>query len=98
MAHYAWIITADQIDEGAAVGTMGPATITPWQEEALTAGKGHTFYLLDDDGERYYKGRAVWNPRFEGHEDQVFGPLDDFGAPNAGCTLIRWHGRPEWDN
>lgn len=30
-------------------------------------------------------------------DDFVYGPLRDFGAPNAGCTDIRYTGRKEWD-
>lgn len=99
MSDYAWIITTDHLareGERSDAGKVGPRTITPEQIAALAAGKGRTFYLYDDDRERYYSGRAIWSPDFEGTEQQVFGPLDDFGAPNAGCTLIKWHGDADY--
>lgn len=38
------------------------------------------FRMLDDDGDVYYYGVMT--------QDACFDPLDDFGAPNAGCTSI----------
>ena len=40
--------------------------------------------MYDDDGELYYTGFMVL---FDGGDE--FGPLEDFGGPNAGCTEIR---------
>lgn len=99
---YGWIINkdylADQLgDDYDDTGVMGPRNISEKMEADLKAGKGYTFYMYDDDGERYYKGRAIWDAEDEGSEEACFGPLDDFGRPNAGCTLIKWHGHPEWD-
>jgi hypothetical protein len=38
--------------------------------------------MKDDDGDVYYLGKCS-------HRD-VFAPLDNFGAPNAGCTSIEY--------
>jgi hypothetical protein len=45
--------------------------------------------MLDDDGTPYYYGRSSLID---------FGPLDDFGGPNAGCSTIEYlnqHG--DWE-
>jgi len=44
----------------------------------------HLFRLFDDDGELYYEGLFLGDRESE----LAFRPLDDFGAPNAGCTRI----------
>jgi hypothetical protein len=69
-----------------------------------------TFKMHDDDGELYYTGRmltdeietiepAGWNggPLSSVSEAACFGPLGDFGTPNAGATLIEYLGHPEMD-
>lgn len=40
------------------------------------------FRMYDDDGILYYEGRM--NQYCDGFE-----PLNDFGTPNAGCTMIK---------
>lgn len=91
---YAWTITADYLDgpESSDIGIEGPSHAT---EATLAAarkgGKGTaTFYLYDDDGERYYAGRIAGD--FDGPE-----PLDDFGEGWAGCTEVRYPGHPEYN-
>ena len=99
---YAWLITHDHItksDEGGyAGGTNGPRDAPQELLDRLERGQGHTFRLYDDDGERYYTGRGIWDdyPEAPG-EDAAYGPLGDFGAAWAGCTLIKWHGHSDWD-
>ncbi len=94
-ATYAWVITKDHIADDAAplgtnqnaVGVSGPEGATA--EQILEASlHGEPFRLLDDDGEVYYEGRCLCN---ESEDD--FGPLDDFGTPNAGCTEIQYRDR-----
>jgi hypothetical protein len=46
---------------------------------------GERFRMKDDDGQVYYHGRIAGD--YDGFE-----PLDDFGAPNAGCTSIEYRG------
>lgn len=98
-----WIITEDLIgdslgdDYDSDKGVMGPSDIPAHLEAALKAGKGRTFRMYDDDGELYYKGKGVWDDEDEGSEEACYGPLGDFGGPNAGCTLIKWHGHEEWN-
>ena len=109
---YAWIIDKDYFpDEAApvasncnAAGVVGPR-IAP--DDLLTLLRrnpvsGQRFNLFDDDGGLMYAGRiivtdAAGAPDTDLGEDH-FGPLDDFGAPNAGCTYIQYrnaHGN--WD-
>jgi hypothetical protein len=86
MADHGWIITADKIEDGLQVGTMGPHNISAEVEAALLAGKGTCWKAYDDDGEHYYSGR-YYAPKGTGRE---FAPLDDFCAPNAGATELRY--------
>lgn len=93
-AQYAWRITTDHLWEPGDLvddeaGTTGPSDAPEDLLAQLEAGKGTTFKMYDDDGELYYTGRilhAVENP----DADADFGPLWDFGTPNAGCTEIRY--------
>ena len=92
---YGWIIDVDHlftppVDDPAddEAGTMGPRTIPDRYVDALRADTtaGRRFRMYDDDGELYYSGRYL------GPDDnQMFGPLDDFGKPNAGAARIDYH-------
>jgi len=42
----------------------------------------YKFRMFDDGGELYYEGFSIDNSSFD--------PLDDFGAPNAGATEIKY--------
>jgi hypothetical protein len=88
---YGWIITRDvlfkkenneewETDE---TWTMGGHDTTFTKEEIL---KGVKFQKFDDDMNLYYEGKIVGD--YDGFE-----PLDDFGMPNAGCTLIWYDGK-----
>lgn len=107
---YGWLITHDSIadtDEPApsnqnAKGMTGPRDIGPDHlatlEAVAKAGfnryQGESvrkFQMRDDDGELYYTGLYI------GPDDEnMFGPLDDFGMPNAGATEISYY-NPETD-
>jgi hypothetical protein len=82
LTDHGWTITKDLIDTNAH-GTVGPSTATLSHNAIRSHPKRERFRMLDDDGEVYYEGFAVLR-----EEDDGFGPLDDFGAPNAGCTQI----------
>lgn len=71
-------------------GVMGPRDALDYHLELLKAGSGDTFELRDDDGILYYTGRCIADDPDD--EEACFGPLRDYGAPNAGCTSIRWPG------
>lgn len=87
MSKYYWIITQDHISETVwhalknGVQLVGPRGA----DETITANKG-IFKLYDDDGELYYSGEIYGE--YDGFE-----PLDDFGAPNDGCTAIKINGK-----
>lgn len=88
---YGWIITKDHLAESGDAGdagSNGPRDISDKMEADLIAGKGKAFRIYDDDGELYYSGKLIgdWRDATAG-----FGPLDDFGTPNAGATEIRYY-------
>jgi hypothetical protein len=85
MAGYGWIITADVL-EGTTVNITGPRDITPAHEAQLAAGEGAQFRMKDDDGEIYFVGRFVG----DANSEDAFGPLDDYGRPDSGCTSIEY--------
>jgi hypothetical protein len=89
----AWIIDRDHLAEQEpeerrarpgtndnAVGVIGPRSYQ---------GNGHelrnVFRMLDSDGVVYYTGRCDTDD-----DENALGPLDDFGAPNAGATTIQY--------
>jgi hypothetical protein len=88
---YAWLITRDDVDGGKDKGLIGPRGCPLTSEEIAAAGLA--FRMLDDDGEVYYHGL------YKGPSDEsLFGPLDDFGMPNAGCTSIEYRNAAgEWE-
>ena len=85
-----WTITSDHISEADkptgtnlnAVGIVGPKDATLTAAEIVAHPEARQFQMLDDDRNLYYSGFTV------GPDD--FAPLDDFGAPNAGATEIRY--------
>lgn len=85
---YAWVITWVNLEilDAKEKGTQGPRTIGPDQERQLATGHGHQFRMRDDDGNELYRGRYLGDPASE----DAFGPLWDFGGPNAGCTEIQY--------
>jgi hypothetical protein len=92
---YAWIITKDHLAEpGAGPGSLaenaatvaGPRDAPEEMLARLRAGDGEPFRLYDDDEELYYDGLFLGDSESE----DGFGPLDDFGTPNAGATEIRY--------
>jgi hypothetical protein len=84
MSNYRWKITQDYIDaddlEQSAVGVEGPYGL----DETLMTNPT-SFSMYDDDQECYYEGMIYGD--FTGFE-----PLDDFGTPNAGCSMIKIDG------
>jgi len=103
MSTYAWIITRDHLyrDDDPIIqdetGTMGPRDATEEQCQLLRNGIGRPFRMYDDDGILYYSGRILFfdgNGRVHVNDDELpeeaFGPLDDFGRPNAGAVEIRY--------
>tara|TARA_R100001129_G_scaffold43305_1_gene29688 strand:- start:205 stop:456 length:252 start_codon:yes stop_codon:yes gene_type:complete len=78
---YRWEITKDFIDFNL-TGIQGPGI--NYGEEKITENKA-TFRLIDDDGEVYCKG-------FIYGDYQGFEPLDDYGMPALGCTMVSING------
>jgi len=100
MSHYAWVIDTDHLYDPTfsgdvnEEGMMGPSDMSDEQRKALESGKGHVFKMYDDDKELYYTGRIVAD---EMDEEACYGPLGDFGMPNAGAVEIRYIGHKEWN-
>ena len=90
---YAWIITEDKIDQGTAIGVIGPSDAPKDMCEQLKSGEGRTFRMLDDDDKVYYKGRIIAD---DPGSEEDFGPLDDYGTPNAGCMSIEYRENGSW--
>ena len=94
MNNYAWIITRDFLyEEGPSiymksnVGTHGPRNTRvdyPSATPGAMSKDDVMFRLYDDDDRLYYEGifRGNWK------SEDGFGPLDDFGEPDSGCTRI----------
>lgn len=96
-ANYAWTIDKDVLtasiggdDES---GTTGPSNAPQTLLDRLAAGEGTRFRMLDDDGELYYEGRILIDDE---QDEEAFGPLNDFGMPNAGCTEIQYKRDRKW--
>jgi hypothetical protein len=95
-AGYGWIIDLDLIEDGDDNGQMGPRNMHPAVQQSLMNGGGATFKMLDDDREHYYTGRwiedavAIGLMQASDVDDysSVGDPLEDFGTPNAGCTIM----------
>jgi hypothetical protein len=89
-----------------AKGVVGPRDTPDWMERVLREGASpgdstlhaadiYSFEVRDSDGELYYTGRMITD---EGQtEDACYGPLSDFGGPNAGAIDITYPGHPEMD-
>lgn len=89
-----------------AVGVTGPRFSPDWMTNVLQEGASpgdstlhdadiYTFKMYDGDHILYYTGRMITDEG--GTEDACYGPLGDYGGPNAGCTDIRYEGHPEMD-
>lgn len=105
----AWVINTDYIaDDSAphpsnanAMDMLGPGDSEFWDSNPETPDgvinhpDAVDFRLSDDDGELYYEGVMVMG---DGDEADCFGPLDDFGKPNAGCASLEYYDdkRNEW--
>jgi hypothetical protein len=101
MAAYAWVITDSFIDDvpddveygtneaRTGVDVTGPHDAT--DEQVVTArNEGVPFKMYDDDGIKYFEGR-FWAADGAGADSEyAFGPLDDYGMPDSGCTEIRY--------
>lgn len=104
-ATYAWVIDVDHLaDEGAEPGSWvdnaatvtGPSTAPDELLAKLAAGEGEQFKMFDDDYELYYTGRLVSTEGADSEDG--FGPLDDFGLGNAGCTSIQYkNAQGKWE-
>lgn len=96
-AKYGWIIDKDHlpIDGKSSAGTMGPRDIAESVTTQLQQGAGRPFRMLDGDAEVMFDGRIL-TPGEEAGSELDFGPLDDFGTPDSGCTEIHYREGHRW--
>jgi hypothetical protein len=95
VTEYAWIIDEDLISDGDDEGTKGPSDAPERMLDGLADGQGARFMMSDGDKTPYYMGRLIrWPIETPGgdelDDEDLFGPLDDFGLPNAGCSTIHY--------
>lgn len=103
MGKYAWIITKDHLYKDgdapngtlgsldkSAQGTLGPSNPLTESGHKITT-NGEHFRMLDDNRELYYEGFIIGD--YDGFE-----PLDDFGTPDSGCTIIQYKGHGTWSD
>ena len=93
--NYGWMIHTDCISEEETgpidVKIYGPKECPQDLLNKLRAGEGTEFEIYDDDNILYYKGRIIG-------ACYGFEPLDDFGEPNAGATMIKYKNKEgEWE-
>ena len=88
---YYWNITKANAAYGLEdeIGETGPwnanttlTAVEPWHKGG--------FRMKDDDGNLYYEGLIFGD--YMGFE-----PLDEFGMPNAGCTIIEYNIKGKWE-
>lgn len=99
MTGYGWIIDIDHFPDGPegtnsnAKGVIGPRSVSWEINSSLRNGQGIPFRMRDDDGEVMYEGRFIG----DADDEEAFGPLWDFGMPNAGCTSIEYKRNGKWE-
>lgn len=79
-----FLITKDNVDGGAHVGIVGPGGAPLSEKEIRSHPQRQRFRMASEpehEGWDYY-GLIVGGEGFE--------PLDCFGMPNAGCTIIQY--------
>lgn len=79
----AWIITKDHFaeqDQPVATNRNAVGVASRNYKDGMKL--EHKFRMLDDDRELVYEG--------ESNDDSSFSPLDNFGEPNFGCTIIQY--------
>jgi hypothetical protein len=95
---YEWVITKDDFGFGDyhemdVVGTIGPRGATRSADEIAAHPEAKQFRLVGDDGEILASGYIV-----ENNPDKCSGfePLDDFGTPALGATVIHYLENGTW--
>lgn len=86
-----WIITKDHCtDEYCPRDDAGRRSMN--YDEAKAASLVYRFRMYDDDDILYYEGLSD-----NCDSERAFGPLDNFGKPNAGCTSIFYLRGEKWE-
>lgn len=91
--------------EDDAKNRTGPRDAPLWMLDILTGfarpsplpARVFVFTMYDDDKVPYYAGRMITDDGGTVPEEACYGPLGDFGSPNAGCTEIKYRGHRDMD-
>lgn len=104
-ANYAWVITHDYGDHDltpSRVGVLGPRNASGRLVAIMeTAGPAvRAFRMLTDDDEPCFEGLFTSSDLIDEPDselgEEAFGPLDDLGTPDAGCTTIEYRYDGRW--
>jgi hypothetical protein len=76
-----------------AVGIVGPSTVKLTFGQIVNHPQGKKFRMLGDDHDLVYEGVYV-----ETSFSDEFQPLDCFGTPNYGCTIIQYWSGGGWQD
>jgi hypothetical protein len=86
-----WKVTRDFTDNKNGVNVNVESS--NFNESKWSDGRKHyEFRMYSDDKELYYEGLCDSND-----DNKAFGPLDGYGAPNAGCTYIMYYNKGKWE-
>lgn len=109
MSTYAWIIDKDHLSgpdsdnpepRYCCEGTSGPRDARGESKDEFRANyqHHHQFRMYDDDRILYVTGTLFWDGDADNpSEEQVYGPLGDYGIGGMGAVEIRYTDRPQWD-
>jgi hypothetical protein len=105
-----YLAEEDGADMPSDVGLMGPGDSSEKVQAALKEaqtqpggkkpGSGklpdgmHWFRMFDDDRILYYEGILLGDAD---DEEEGFSPLDNYGAPGAGCVRIDYYADGKWE-
>jgi len=93
-------------EEWSDAGVEGPsnasdALLAILRHPVVNADRVHEFRMLDDDRIVYYYGHittVAGESPWDMDEDAAFGPLVDFGTPNAGAVILQYkNAEGEWE-
>jgi len=97
MSRILWAVTRDHL-ENKDVFVWNGRESKEEIERALKSSNAMKFRMFDDDHELYYSGKMISkNGSSPFESEDIFGPLDDYGMPNAGCTQLEVLWKGAWE-
>ena len=92
---YCFQITTDHLSAPEEPGDVGGTWIGPLRPKDADRTRSRMFHLYDDDQTLAYSGRLYWSEGPQPSEPVCY-ELWRWGAAQAGTTVLRFHGRPDW--